>query len=95
MCLEKKKEDLHIEDNIDASIKRLVDYINKSKKRWITAASNRIDKVSTNRTTKTRKQKWEGKQLYGYFKRQTDEITHKKTGTLQRKRNLKRETEIF
>ena len=33
------------------------------------------------------------KQVYGYFKRQTSEVTRKKTGTLQRKANLKRENE--
>ena len=43
-----------------------------------------------NRTT-TRKQKWEEKELYGYFNRQTDEISYKKTTTLLRKRNLQRE----
>ena len=35
----------------------------------------------TNGETKTRKQKWDEKELYGYFKQQTDEILHKKTQT--------------
>ena len=40
--------------------------------------------------TITRKQKWEEKQLYRYFKRRTNETLHEKTW--QRKGNLKRET---
>ena len=43
--------------------------------------------------TTTRKQKLEEKQLYGYFKQQTDEISHKKTWTWQQKENFERETE--
>ena len=45
--------------------------------------------------TMTRKQKWEEKQLYGYFKWQTSEISHEKTWTWLRKGNLKRETECI
>ena len=45
------------------------------------------------KTTKSRKQKWEEKQLYGFLKRQTEEIALKKTLTCVRKRNLKREIE--
>ena len=45
-----------------------------------------------NRMTMTRKQKWEGKQLYGRFKRLIN-ISHDKTGTWLRKGNFKRETE--
>ena len=41
----------------------------------------------------TRKQKWEEKQLYGHFKRQTNEVSYKKTRTWLRKEKLKRETE--
>ena len=33
---------------------------------------------STNRTITTKTEKWEEKQQYGYFKRQTIEILHKK-----------------
>ena len=40
-----------------------------------------------------RKQKWEGKQLYGRFKRQINNISHDKTWTWLRKGNFKRETE--
>ena len=43
--------------------------------------------------TKTRKQKWEEKQLHGRFKRLINNISHDKTWTLLRKGNFKRETE--
>ena len=46
-----------------------------------------------NRMTITRKQKWEGKQLYGRFKRRMNNISHDKTWTWLRKENFKRETE--
>ena len=42
---------------------------------------------------KTRKQKWEGKQLYGRFKRLINNISHDKTWTWLRKGIFKRETE--
>ena len=45
--------------------------------------------------TITRKQKWEGKQLYGRFKRLINNISHDKTWTWLRKGNLKRETEFL
>ena len=35
---------------------------------------------------KTRKQKWEEKQLYGYFKRQTSEILHIENMEIAKKR---------
>ena len=41
----------------------------------------------------TRKQKWEGKQLYGRFKRLINNISCDKTWTWLRKGNFKRETE--
>ena len=41
----------------------------------------------------TRKQKWGVKQLYGNFKRQTRELSHKKTWVWLEMENLKRETE--
>ena len=41
----------------------------------------------------TRKQKWEGKQLYDRLKRLINNISHQKTWTWLRKGNLKRETE--
>ena len=43
--------------------------------------------------TKTRKQKWEEKQLHGRFKRVINNISHDKTWTWLRKGNFKRETE--
>ena len=42
---------------------------------------------------KTRKQKCEGKQLYGYFKQQIAEIARKNTWKWQKKRHFKKETE--
>ena len=46
-----------------------------------------------NRMTITRKQKWEGKQLYGRSKRLINNIPHDKTWTWLRKGNFKKETE--
>ena len=43
--------------------------------------------------TKTRKQKWEGKQLHGRFKQLINNISHQKTWTCLRKANFKREIE--
>ena len=54
---------------------------------------NNTDNTIINKTKITRQQKWEEKQLYWHFKWQTSEISHKKTWTLLRKGNLKRETE--
>ena len=48
-----------------------------------------------NRMTITRKQKWEGKQLYMHFKRVINNISHDKTWTWLRKGNFKRETEYL
>ena len=45
--------------------------------------------------TITRKQKWEGKQLYGRFKRLINNISHDKTWTWLSKGNFKRETEAL
>ncbi len=44
---------------------------------------------------KIKKQKWEEKQLYGYFKRQTSEISHGETWTLLRKRKLNKAIEFL
>ena len=46
-----------------------------------------------NRLTITRKQKWEGKQLYGRFKRLINNISYDRTWTWLRKGNFMRETE--
>ena len=67
-----------IEDTVDASIQRLEDYIEKQERGVIATI---------------RKQKWEGKQLYGRFKRLTNNISYQKTWTWLRKGNLQRETE--
>ena len=48
-----------------------------------------------NRITVTRKQKCEGKQLYGRFKRLINNISHDKTRTWLRKGNFKSETEYL
>ena len=76
MCQETQKE----EDSPDlktASIQGFEGYIKKSKEKLMTAIRNCTDNIRTNRTTTTtRKQKWEEKQRYGYFKRQTSEISY-------------------
>ena len=65
-----------IEDNVDASIQRLVDYIEKHERGLITTIRNDTDSKIDERMTTTRKQKWEGKQLYGRFKRLINNISH-------------------
>ena len=65
-----------IEDSVDASIQRLEDYIQKHDGGLITAIRNDTDNTMDNRMTLTRKQKWEGKQLYGRFKRLIKNISH-------------------
>ena len=52
------------------------DYIKKSTKKLIIVASNNTDNIKTNRTTKTKKQKGEEKQMNVYFKQYTDKISH-------------------
>ena len=82
-----------IEDSIDASIQRLEDFIEKHEEGLITAIRNNTDITIDNRMTKTRKQKWEEKQLRGRFKGLINNILHDKTWTWLRKGNFKRETE--
>ena len=81
-----------IEDSIDTSIQRLKVYIEKYERGLITAIRNNTDKTIDNRMTKTRKQKWEEKQLNGGFKQLINNISHDKTWTWLRKGNFKRET---
>ena len=50
-----------IEDSVDASIQRLEDYMKMHGGKLITATKNNTDNTRTNRTTITRKQKWEKK----------------------------------
>ena len=58
-----------IVDCKNSSIQGLEDNIKMGKERLIQAANNSTgDMSSERRTTKTRKPKWEEKQLYGYFK---------------------------
>ena len=47
---------------MDGSIRTLEEYIKKNKQRQNAVASNSSDNASSNRITKTRKQKWEEKQ---------------------------------
>ncbi len=68
-----------IEDSVDASIQRLEDYIQKHEGGLITATRNETENTMNNRMTITRKQKWEGKQLYGCFKRLINNISLDKT----------------
>ena len=82
-----------IEDGVDASIQRLEDYIEKHEGGLITDIRNNSDNTIDNKMTKTRKQKWEQKQLHGRFKRLINNISHDKTWTWLRKGNFKRETE--
>ena len=58
-----------IEDTVDATIQRLKDYIEKHERGLITTIRNDTDNTIDERVTTTRKQKWEGKQLCGRFKR--------------------------
>ena len=81
-----------IKDTVGASILRLEDDIEKDERGLITTIRNDTDKTIDERDTTTRKQKWEGKRLYGCFKRLINNISHQKTWTWLRKGNLKRET---
>ena len=71
-----------IEDSFDAFIQWLEDYIEKHEGGLITAIRNNTDNTIDNRMTKTRKQKWEEKQLHGCFKRLINNISHDKTWKL-------------
>ena len=64
------------EDTADASIQRLEEYIEKYERGLITTIRNDTDNTINERMTTTRKQKWEGKQLYGRFKRLINNISH-------------------
>ena len=77
-----------IEDSVNASIQRLEDYIQKHEGGLITATRNETEKTMNNIMTITRKQKWEGKQLFGRFKRRINNISHDKTWTWLRKGNF-------
>ena len=87
----REEEDLPASKTVLMSIQRLEDYIEKHERGLITAIRNNTDNAIDNRMTKTWKQKWEGKQLHGRFKRLINNISHDKTWL--RKGNFKRETE--
>ena len=70
-----------IEDSVDTSINRLENYLQKHEGGLITATTHETENTMNNRMTVTRKQKWEGKQLYGRFKRLINDISHDKTWT--------------
>ncbi len=57
----------NIEDSVHTSIQRLKDYIEKHERGLTTTIRNNTDNTIDNRMTKTRKQKWEGKQIYGFL----------------------------
>ena len=84
---------ISIENSVDTSIQRLEDYIEKHERGMIKAIRNNTDNTIDNRMTKTRKQKWEGKQFHGRFKRLINNISNDKTWLWLRKRNFQRETE--
>ena len=65
-----------IEDIVDASIQRLEDEIEKHDRGQITTIRNNTDNTINERIKTTRKQKWEGKQLYGSFKCLINNISH-------------------
>ena len=65
-----------IEDTVDVSIQRLEDYIEKHERGLITTIRVDTDNSINERMTTTKKQKWEGKQLYGSFKRLINNISH-------------------
>ena len=67
------------EHYINAIVRELFEeYIKTSKEILITVASNSNGTSPNSKITKSRKQKWKEKQLYGYYKRQTEEIAHGK-----------------
>ena len=80
-----------IEDSVDTSTQRLEDYIEKHEREQVTTIRNNTDNTIDNRMTKTRKQKWKGKQLRGRFKRLINNISHDKTWIWLRKGNFKRD----
>ena len=84
-----------IEDSVDASIQRLKDYMQNHEGGLIAATRNDTENTMNNRMIMTRKQKWEGKQLYGRSKRLINNISHDKTWTWLKKGNFKRETEYL
>ena len=88
--LQEKKEEGDFPALKTALTHRYNDYLQKHDGGLITAIRNDTDNTMDNRMTITRKQKQEGKQLYGRFKRLINNISHDKTWTWLRKGNFKR-----
>ena len=78
-----------IESLVDATIREFEYFIKKSREIWGTTAINSNDNIRTNETMKTRKQKWEEKQLYGYFKWQTSKSPTRRSGHGYEKETLR------
>ena len=64
------------------------DYIQKHDGGRITAIRNHTDNTMDNKMPITRKQKWEGKQLYGRFKWLLNTVSHDKNLDVAKKRKL-------
>ena len=79
----------------EKELETLIHAVRKHDRELITTIRVDTDNTINERMTTTRKQKWEGKQLYGRFKRLINNISHQKTWTWLRKGNLKRETEYL
>ena len=77
-----------IEDSVVASIQRLEDYIQKHDGGLITVTRNDNDNTMDNRMTITKKQKWEGKQFYGRFKRLIKQYLTRQNLDMAKKRKL-------
>ena len=77
-----------IENSVDSSIQRLEDYVEKHEGGQITAIKTDMDNKVTKRMSITRKQKWEGKQLYGRLKRLINNVSYDKTWTWRGKGNF-------
>ena len=94
MCQEKVEVWLaNIEDYVDITIRGLIEYTKKRKKKLIITDRNINDNKRSNCKTINRKDKWYENQLNGYCKRQIWEIVHEKSWTWLRKGNLIREIE--
>ena len=68
-----------IEDRFDVLKQRREDYREKPVEGQITATRKDTDNTKTNRMIITRKQKCEGKQLYGCFEQLINSISFEKT----------------
>ena len=77
-CKEGERGLASIKDSVNTSIRQLEDYIKKEQRKANYSDRNNTNNTRINRTTIVRK-KWEEKQLYEYFKQQTNEISHEKT----------------